>query len=146
MSEVNEKVSIAWNPIICYPRFTAWLHVLTDNTVPPHASIVFYSSNCMCQPDKTNALFFPRAFPLTQVIRGIFFNLTHYQLHHEFSLLEYRPFMRTYIRTLIDVGSWLFTNRARTNIDTKFHLHTHFLFESREFHETRIYSSVRISF
>lgn len=94
MSEVNEKVSIAWNPIICYPRFTAWLHVLTDNTVPPHASIVFYSSNCMCQPDKTNALFFPRAFPLTRVIRGIFFNLTHYQLHHEFSRLVYSNIVR----------------------------------------------------
>lgn len=101
MSEVNEKVSIAWNPIICYPRFTAWLHVLTDNTVPPHASIVFYSSNCMCQPDKTNALFFPRAFPLTRVIRGIFFNLTHYQLHHEFSRLVYSNIVRLCVHTYI---------------------------------------------
>lgn len=81
-------------------RFTASLHafVLTDNTRCLLTRQLSFTPVIACvNPIKqthssSHAFFFPPNF---QVIRGIFFNLIHYQLYHE-SSFEYHLFEYTY--------------------------------------------------
>lgn len=49
------------------------------------------------------------------------------------------------MNTLMRIGSRLFSNRARTNIDTEFHLHAHFLSKVVD-SSSRVVIRARISF